>query len=141
MKTHRNSLVAFAALLLPVTCTLDSAASAAQKVEYSVTVSENGAALESLKLAATGGKIPLPRGAWKCEYAAPQASTTEGSTRGQLDLKCSMGAAVIKLRSACQFTRGPGRSEADVLHNAQGVTLTVPNGKYSAYVTVGCSVR
>lgn len=141
MKPNTNSLVALAALLLPMTCTLDTAASSPQKVEYSVSVSENGAALDSVKLSAAGGKIQLPRGAWKCEYAAPETTTTGSTTRGQLDLKCSMGAAVIKMRTSCQFTSGPARSEADVLHDAQGVTLTVPNGKYSAYIALGCSVR
>ncbi|MCA9594998.1 MAG: hypothetical protein KC776_16870 [Myxococcales bacterium] len=136
---HRISLVLGIAALL-----VASAGQAGEKpgIEFGLAFSENGAALKPLKLAASGGKVPLPRGAWKCEYGKPEATTPEGGrTKGTLTLKCSMGAAVVQLSTTCSYTDGPARSESDVLRDVQGVTLTVPNGAYRAYLALSCKVH
>ncbi len=139
MAQQVSSTIVLALVLL---VSSSSRADSKSRIDFALAVSENGAALQPLKLSAAGGKIPLPRGAWKCEYGAPEMTAPEGGhTRGTLSVKCSMGAAVVRLSTTCSYTDGPARSESDVLRDAQGITLTVPNGAYRAYLALSCKVR
>ncbi|MEZ4221320.1 MAG: hypothetical protein R3B13_10385 [Polyangiaceae bacterium] len=141
MKLYSPTSVCIGAALLVVAFSSDGNADQARGVSYSVGVSENGAPLSQVKLDATGGKIPLPRGAWKCDYGASESAQEGDHVRAGLEVKCSMGAAVVKLHASCRYSGGPVRAETDVLRDAQGMTLTVPNGKYTAFITVGCEVH
>ncbi len=134
-------------IVLPVfaltwlTCVAHSSASPQHSIDFTLAVSESGSALEKVKLEPLGGKIALPRGAWRCDYGAVDSSGSGDQKHAKLSLRCSMGAAVVRIETSCRYTEGPARRDSDVLRDAQGLSLTLPNGGYSAFLALGCQVR
>lgn len=135
---RRVLLPAFAATLLTSTAHSETPL---QKIEFRLGVSENGAPLEQVALSPTGGKVALPRGAWKCDYGTPEFADFDAPEwTGKLAVRCAMGAAVIRIETSCRHSR-TARSSSDVLRDAQGVTLSIPNGRYSAFLSLSCQVK